>query len=84
MGLKQHVLSLTDAVQNSQTLRMIDFSANQLNHLDEDYINKALNVEHSDFLQQQFFDNDKYFLKTWEKFNARHMYGYEEVVNDET
>ena len=84
MGLKQHVLTLVDAVNNSPTLRMIDFSANQLNHLDEEYIQKALGVQSDDFLQQQFFENDKYFLKTWEKFNARHMYGHDDAAGDET
>lgn len=45
MGLKQHVLTLIDAVQNSNSLRMIDFSANLLNDLDEEYIHKALSIQ---------------------------------------
>lgn len=64
---------------------MLDLSSNQLNHLDEDYIHQALNIVQEEDLAQELLENDKYFNKTWEKFNVRHMYGGEnEILNEDT
>ena len=84
LGLKNHIVQIVNQINANETLEMVDFSGNDLDPLDVQYILNLMNINTKIYLYPQsiMYKQDFFFRKAFNKFRISHF--DENTKNDDS